>query len=435
MTLPMTRYLGIREKTALIFFIVFVLIMLPVNMIIYKNVKQILIDSDTRELSLETERLFSQVRVDPPGLPLPPLGYTMYARIISNVRTDSLFASPNFPTALPTDSGETIVYDDTLKIITRSRPLPYSQAEVFFSLGRSQVALMNQLRQLQFYLIGAGGLSILIAGALVFFASGYTLRPIRKIISVAQHVNASKSIERVPVPSTPDEIQQLALTVNEMLARIENSIQSQTNFFASAAHELRTPLTVMKAELTAVTDTHRWHAMLKEVERLERIVNDFLMVSQLQAETIAIRKRPTDVQEWVVGAVKKVKYLCEETHAKIQIRLPENGAPIAVNFDEEKMEVVLVNLLENALKYASPNPTVVIELTLTQHLSLSVSNPIDRAISDPSGLIQEFVKLDAMSSGLGLGLWIVNKIVSLHEGNLRLDAHNGFFVASISVPL
>lgn len=429
----MSKFFGIPGKTALIFIVVFILIILPVNFIIYKNVKRILIEADTQELKAEGERLFNQVRIDPQILPLPSLGYSMFLRMTNGIESDSVFASPGFPTDLLSPQFTPVEELDTLKIITLTRTLPYSNAELIFSLARSNERLTSQLLELRYYLFAANIISIFVAGVLVFFVTWYTLSPIRKIIAVAQNINASKSIERVPVPKSMDENRQLAITINEMLSRIESSIQHQTNFFASAAHELRTPLTVMKAELTLVSGEHRWHDMLKEVERLERTVNDFLMISQLKSESLTIRKKEMDVQELLFSALKKVKYFQGERKAqlKIELKAEELGS---IDADEDKLEIVLVNLLVNAIKYSPEHSSIKINLSRASMVVIEIQNPIHQPIEDAERFKKDFVKAEAMSSGLGMGLWIADEIIKLHQATLQLKSEGLSFTAIIFLP-
>ncbi|MGC4021088.1 MAG: ATP-binding protein [Cyclobacteriaceae bacterium] len=420
----------IQSKTALIFIGVFVLIILPVNYLIYSNVKRILVEADTKELKTEAEKLFNGVKIDPQVVPIPPVGYSVYLRVGNEIQTDSIFASPNFPIEA-NEFRQSVFEFDTMKIVTLIKRVEFENTEIYFSLGRSNQRLETQIDELRLYLFSANLISILIAGLLVYLVSGYTLRPILKIISVAGNINASKSIERVPVPKTADENRQLAITINSMLSRIENSIQSQTNFFASAAHELRTPLTVMKTELTMVQEEKRWHEMLKEVERLERTVSDFLMISQLKSESLQIRKKRIELTELLYGALKKVKYLNEEKKSMIRIELEEREN-IFIEADEDKLENVIINLLENAIKYSPDGSTIEVKFRSVPHIQIEIKNPIAQPIDNPERFKQEFVKAEAMSSGLGMGLWIANQIISLHGGKLKLQTNDLFFSAIVT---
>ncbi|MBS1681979.1 MAG: HAMP domain-containing histidine kinase [Bacteroidetes bacterium] len=423
------HFIKTQSKTALIFVGVFVMIILPVNYLIYSNVKNILVEADTKELKSEGERILSRVKTDPPIVPLPPVGYLVYLQAGNEIQKDSIFASPGFPVEVK-DFHQPVIEYDTLKFVGLSRPLEYGNGELTLYIGRSNQHQFVQIKELRLYLFVANLGSILIAGLLVYLVSGYTLRPILKIIEAAQNINAAKSIERVPVPSTEDENRQLAVTINDMLTRIENSIQIQTNFFASAAHELRTPLTVMKAELTLVQKESRWHEMLKEVERLERTVNDFLMISQLKSESLLLRKKSVELSELLYVALKKIKYLSEEKNTTVRIEL-EQAENIFVEADEDKLENVIINLLENAIKYSPEGTVVDVLLKMNPRASIEIKNSITQPIDNPDQFKREFSKAEVASPGLGMGLWIANKIVLLHNGQLHLKSNALWFSAII----
>ncbi|MEY4929763.1 MAG: hypothetical protein RI909_487, partial [Bacteroidota bacterium] len=319
------NFTGLQGKISLIFIGVFVVIILPVNSLIYSNVKDLLVKADTRELISEGERLFSQVRIDPPVLPLPSIGYSIFLRAGNELQTDSLFASPDFPMDQRDLLFQSVIELDTFKIATLSRPVEYGNAQLYFSVARSNQQLTSHLVDLKRYLFVANVASILVAGLLVYVVTGFSLRPIKKIIDTAQRINASNSIQRVPVPTSQDENKQLALAINEMLARIETSINNQTNFFASAAHELKTPLTVMHTELSVALQNAQGEEVrtliqnqLNEVDRLSRVIQDFLLISQLNTETMVLRKCSGLLDEVIYSAIKRMRHLMQEKN--IQVR-------------------------------------------------------------------------------------------------------------------
>lgn len=429
---------GIQGKTALIFIGVFVIIILPVNSLIYSNVRQILIQADTKELVNEGDKLFGQIRLDPQLVPLPPLGYSIFLQAGNEFQTDSLFASPDFPTDVPGLLVQSPMEIDTFKVITLTRGLEYGNAKLFFSIARSNQRLAVQLGELRMYLIAANLISILIAGLLVYLVSGYTLQPIKQIIKVTQRINASKSIERVPVPTTNDENRQLAQTINGMLERIENSIKNQTNFFASAAHELKTPLTVMQTELSVmlngITDEQTIRVLqnqLEEVQRLDRVIQDFLLISQLKSETLALRMKEDRLDEALYSAIKRCKYLAKDKQIQLKVVMPNETHSCLCSFDFDKMETVFTNLIENAIKYSVDQSMVSIQLMKKEKIHAVISNPIQGIVDDIESLKSEFKKSNELSAGLGMGLWICDQLMNLQNGNLVLRQQDNRFEAEV----
>lgn len=437
------NFTGLQGRISLIFIGVFVIIILPVNSLIYSNVKNLLVAADTRELTAEGERLFSQVRIDPPVLPLPSLGYSVFLRAVNQLQTDSLFASPDFPVQQTAILFQPVVELDTIKIVTLTRPIEYGNALLKFSVARSNQPLSSRLNDLKKYLFTANVASILVAGLVVYFVSGFSLRPIKRIINTTQRINASNSIERVPVPHSNGENKQLALAINEMLERIEMSINNQTNFFASAAHELKTPLTVMHTELSVALQNARTDEVkiliqnqLNEVSRLSRVIQDFLLISQLKTETITLRKSYGLLDEVVYTSIKRLRHIIHERGIQVRVTINELAQPYQASFDHDKIETVLSNLVENAIKYSEAGTVVHISLDKNEmEYFITIENTTNLPLQNLEGLKKEFRKSTELSSGLGLGLWICDQLMKLHGGRLTLDQHNSMFRVSLYLSL
>lgn len=435
MILNWNPFKSIRAKTAFIFFGVFVVIVLPVNFLVYSKVETILIQADTRELQAEGEKLFDKVRLDPALIPLPPQNYLMFIRIKEELGIDTVFASPGFPEVWSEDA---VLVLDSIKIITKARPVPYSNASLLLSIARSTHDLNSQLETLRLYLFIANSISILLAGILVYIVSGFTLRPVRNIVEVASRIQATRSMERVAEPKSDDEYRELARTINGMLTRIESSIKTQTNFFASAAHELKTPLTVMQTELSVALNQNPEPStrtilenQLHEVQRLDRVIQDFLLISQLKSESLVIRKAVNRLDEALYSALKRCKYQIKTKNAQVKITLATEDC--TSNFDYDKTELVLFNLLENAIKYSQQEATIQVTINRTDRLAVQFVNPVTETITDVEILKSEFKKVNDLSSGLGMGLWICQEIMRLQDGELNLHQTNGDFIAEVVI--
>lgn len=435
MILNWNPFKSIRAKTAFIFFGVFVVIVLPVNFLVYSKVETILIQADTRELQAEGEKLFDKVRLDPALIPLPPQNYLMFIRIKEELGIDTVFASPGFPEVWSEDA---VLVLDSIKIVTKARPVPYSNASLLLSIARSTHDLDSQLETLRLYLFIANSISILLAGILVYIVSGFTLRPVRNIVEVASRIQATRSMERVAEPKSDDEYRELARTINGMLTRIESSIKTQTNFFASAAHELKTPLTVMQTELSVALNQNPEPStrtilenQLHEVQRLDRVIQDFLLISQLKSESLVIRKAVNRLDEALYSALKRCKYQIKTKNAQVKITLATEDC--TSNFDYDKTELVLFNLLENAIKYSQQEATIQATISRTDRLVVQFVNPVTETITDVEILKSEFKKVSEWSSGLGMGLWICQEIMRLQGGELNLHETNGDFIAEVVI--
>jgi two-component system, OmpR family, heavy metal sensor histidine kinase CusS len=437
----LARYISIASKTAFLFIAVFAVIILPVNYIIYQRVSKLLTEADSKELKSEGEKLLSEVKLNPTTIPLPPDGYLLNVRLGSELSSDVLFLSPTFPAVSEELLYATELEVDTFRIVTVNRPLEYSEALLSLSVARSNQRLQSSLAQLRIYLFLANAVSILLAVLLVYMVTRYTLRPIQKIIQAAQTINADKSIERVPVSTSSDETQLLSQTINAMLARIEHSLQQQTNFFASAAHELKTPLAVMQTELSVSlmktedeSVKELLQSQLNEVLRLDRVIQDFLLISQLKSETLQLKTTEVKLDELIYSSLKRVRYLIKDRDIQINITIAESDQPHLCLVDEDKFETVITNLIENAVKYSPVKSTINIRVYSEEgHTRLEVSNPFSQPIENIQILKEGFKKSNQLSSGLGMGLWICDQIVALHRGSLTLMHLDNTFVSKISI--
>ncbi|UXE68111.1 MAG: HAMP domain-containing protein [Chryseotalea sp. WA131a] len=437
----MTRYISIASKTAFLFIAVFAIIILPVNYIIYQRVSKLLTEADSKELLAEGEKLISEVKLNPTTIPLPPSGYLLNIRLGSDLSSDVLFLSPAFPTATEELLYANEIEIDTFRIVTVNRPLEYSEAVLSLSVARSNQRLQASLAQLKVYLFLANAVSILLAVLLVYIVTRYTLRPIQKIIQAAQTINADKSIERVPVSTSSDETQLLSQTINAMLARIEHSLHQQTNFFASAAHELKTPLAVMQTELSVSllktedeSVKQLLQSQLNEVLRLDRVIQDFLLISQLKSETLQLKTTEVKLDELIYSSLKRVRYLIKDRGIQIKITIAESDQLHLCLVDEDKFETVITNLIENAVKYSPAKSTVTIRLySESGRIRLEVSNPFCQSIDNIESLKDGFKKSNQLSTGLGMGLWICDQIITLHRGLLTLTHSDNTFIARVSI--
>jgi len=431
-------YKSIRTKAAVLFLVVFVTILVPANWLIFKKVKLTLEEADTRELSAEAEKLVDNLQLDPLSIPLPPNRYLLKVQAIKNQQIDELFSSPGFPVVAPHNYLEDWFVWDSLKIVNIKKGDEYSSSELVVSLARSVTQLRAQKGDVLSYLIVANCLSILSAAVLVFIAAGQLINPIKRIISTASKITASKTIDRVSVPSTMDESKQLAETLNEMFLRMELSIKNQVNFFASAAHELKTPLAVMNTELSVALKkvdlpTQKiLQSQLHEVQRLDRLIQDFLLISQLKSETLALRKEPERLEEVLYASLKKTKYLAEERNIQIQIKVEDNIPTLFSHIDFEKIQTVISNLLQNAFKYSLIESIVKVSISYQENRStLVITNPVSTPIENLHLLKNEFHKSNELAGGLGMGLWIADQIITLHGGQLELSYLQNEFSAIV----
>jgi len=427
-------YSGISGKIALIFLLAFLLVILPLNTFIYHKLKVTLEEADNRLLHSEAEKLLSQVSLDPPIIPLPPSGYSIKVQTTDGQFFQPVFQSPAFPEIGDEYFIIEVLNLDTLKIFTLRKPLEFGGGEILLSLSGSNVGLQNQLADFRMYFFYITGLVVLVVIIVVFAVSGIMLRPIKKIIESSGKIASASEFEPLPIPRPNDESRELAIALNGMLQRIQSAHDDQQKFFDSATHELKTPLSIMKAELTSSIESKSREDLnkvlgniLEEVNRLERTISDFLLMSQLKSNMITLRKEKLNLAELVYDGVRDLKGFSVSREIGFSVHL-SNHTNFIIEADTDKIRTVLSNLLENAIHYSPEKETVQIEIKeQEQNVSLTIENKSQAPIQNVSMLGKERYTHSTSARGMGLGLWICGRIIELHEGKLSMEVKGNTF--------
>mgnify|MGYP001025910060 CR=1 FL=1 len=263
-------------------------------------------------------------------------------------------------------------------------------------------------------------------------------RPLRSLNLAASAVARGELDQQVPVRSR-DEVGQLSRTFNDMTARLRAARQMQTDFVANVSHELRTPLTAVKGTVEtlrdgAVDDPEVRDRFLETVEaetdRLIRLVNDLMVLSRADSEALNLRREAVDLAGLARGTVAKLSHRAEEKSLAMEVYAPVDLPLVLI--DADRVEQVLVNLLDNAIKYSQPEHTVRVRLVPDEEDLVRVQVQ-DEGIGIPAGELarigERFYRTDRARSrvegGSGLGLAIARALVEAHGGRLWLESEEG----------
>lgn len=278
-------------------------------------------------------------------------------------------------------------------------------------------------------------LVLLVTTWLGYLLAARALQPLTQIIGQAKDIGVQELSRRLPIPETEDEVRDLALTLNQMLERIERAFQSQEKFVADASHQLLTPLTVMKGALEASQrqgDMGREGILscLQEVDRLTSLVRNLLSLARMDAGLGALRFEAVYLDEIIVEAISKIESVARLKEIRIKFDMKDlttnqNERP-AVNGEEGLLVTLVFNLLENAVKYSPSGSMIRIEHSWdhnSQVIRCEDSGP--GVPSDLRDLIFERFQRghgDALRTpGFGLGLAICKKIAEVHGGKLWIE--------------
>jgi heavy metal sensor kinase len=282
------------------------------------------------------------------------------------------------------------------------------------------------------------GLVVLISGAVIggFLLVHRALDPVDRIIRSAERISFHNLSERLPVARTRDELERLSTALNNMIRRLEESFQYNQRFLADASHELRTPLTIIQAELEAVvarTDTapevrELAGSALEEVERLRKIVEGLFALSRLDAGEGLEQSAPFDLSELAASTADQMCLLAVDKNISIHCHSPQN---VIVHGDRTRLKQVIVNLLDNAIKYTPVGGTI--GVTVSARNGQAVLEVADNGIGISREalphLFERFYRVDKARSrelgGAGLGLSIVRSICAAHDGKVEVESKEG----------
>jgi len=268
-------------------------------------------------------------------------------------------------------------------------------------------------------------------------------RRLEAVARTARTVIAGDLSGRVEVRGSGDDFDTLAETLNEMLARIEQLVQSISRVSDSIAHELRTPLTRLHADLEELTEasrrspqTHRLARQAKaEAERLQSIFDSLLRIARIEAGRHVAEFKTVDLSTLLADVAE---FHRPEAEGKHQALVEKVEPGLIVEGDANLIFQAVSNLLDNAVKYAPAHG----KITLTARregegvaLSVCDTGPAVAAEHHPK-LTERFFRAPdaAQAPGAGLGLALVAAVVSMHEGKLEFENLVGGFCATISLP-
>jgi signal transduction histidine kinase len=298
-------------------------------------------------------------------------------------------------------------------------PVPSGGAIV---VARSLNDRDDALRRISRELLIAGPLAVLLASLAGYGLAAAALRPVEAMRRRAAVVSASAP-GALPVPPARDEISRLAVTLNEMLSRLQASLEHERRFVADASHELRTPVALLRTELELALRRPRSADDLKlairsalvETERLSQLADDLLLLARTEDGSLPLRAQRTDLAEVFDTVVRRFATRARESDRAL---CAEPTVEVVVA-DPNRLEQALDNLVENALSYGAGDVLI---------FANGNGDSIDVHVADRGpGFAEAFLEraFDRFSrddevrgeGGAGLGLSIVQVIATAHGGH------------------
>lgn len=277
-------------------------------------------------------------------------------------------------------------------------------------------------------------ISLILSYLTGLYFSGDALKPVKRVVEEVNKITEDNLSYRLKLDKEKypiDEIDELIITFNALLSRIQKAFVAQKRFVQNASHELKTPLTAIMAEvelaLARVRPVEEYQrslaVVLQESERLTRTTQGLLTLARLEEGTLKSEMNSV-----------RVRHLLDETLSAFRLHHPDREviykneiADVYIMGSELLLQTALLNILDNAYKYSTKQIHISVELE-DNHVSINV---LDEGIGIPAGEVQRiksplFRAANVMSiPGAGLGLSLVDRIVTVHQGKLEIKSEEG----------
>jgi signal transduction histidine kinase len=339
----------------------------------------------------------------------------------------ALLPITEFDSNLRRGMSDDAVANDAMRVSGQKVNAPSGEYTVL--VGGGSEAVEATARTVALLLACGAPIIVAVAAGASYWLVRRSLQSVDTIRNRVAEISTSDLAERVPVPASRDEIAALAVTMNEMLARIEAGHRAQQRFLGDASHELRSPLATIISGLE-VAEAHpelldadlATNILLPEAQRMNTLIEDLLLLARADEQSLVLHKEEVALDELAEVEAARVR---RETGCTIHTDI----CPARLTGDSAAMSRMIRNLVDNAVRHA--NSLIAIEVSSrngTARLSISDDGP-GIAPAERTRVFERFVRLDSDRSrsggGAGLGLAIVAEVVAAHGGTVTIDDRPG----------
>lgn len=316
-------------------------------------------------------------------------------------------------------------------VFTVRRGKHFYKIQLAKSMGNLQEEISELGLTLLFGFIASAAALILIG----YYVAGRILAPVSTINRLAREINDKTLDRRIPLGDKRDELFDLSASLNTMFDRLQHSFARQKEFVASASHELKTPITMLRLFFDENIREERLPDFFREklraqeaiLTRMDRLVKMLLDLSVLELKN-SYEPEEYDLATQIDSVLQEFKEIFEAREIRITSDLPLR---LPIYADREKMRRVLINILDNAIKYNRPEGKIMLKAGVEDRMTtLEVHNT---GIGIPAGernkVFNQFYRVEKSRStahgGSGLGLSIVKRIIELHGGTITMESEFG----------
>lgn len=322
-----------------------------------------------------------------------------------------------------------------LRVVT----MPVTDAGRVSNLIRVGMSLENTYKtRRRFLLIMASvlPLGLLLAGGGGWLLARRALKSVDRMTRTAQRISGEHLDERLQETGSGDELDRLAKTLNDMLGRLDDAFHQMRQFSADASHELQTPLTILKGEMEVALRSQRspeeYQRVLKsgleEIERINHLVDGLLLLARADAGVLRMDLRPVALKPLLREICEQMNVVANDRSISLHASLPQ---PVAVPGDREHLRRLVLNLVDNSIKYTPAGGKVTLSLRSDNDWAfLKISDTgIGLSRDEQQRIFSRFHRATETRArderGVGLGLSIARSIAEAHGGRIHVESTPG----------
>lgn len=448
----------LRARLTLWYAVIMAVALLFYGVAVYSVLVISLVNQVDETLARTAEDIRQTFRRDVQGVSFSPLALDLTASIYAQVwdaegdlvaRNVPLLEEPFDPIRL---EGTTSRYSTVRlgQVPLRVLTYPLVTTPEGELLGHLQLAASLQTveaaRQLVVTVLMVGGVLAVGFAALVGWSTAAAaLRPLDTVTETALQITRADDLSRrIPLRGPPrDEVGRLTAAFNETLERLEQVFETQRRFMADVSHELRTPLTVIRGNVdlirrTGTADAESLEAVVSEVDRMTRLVQDILALSQAESGKLPLAREIVELDTLLLEGFQQAKLLSQ---GRQEIRLGQEDQARVVG-DRDRLKQVILNLMANAVEHTPAGGVVTMGLACVDEWARLTVSDTGRGIpkDELPHIFERFYRVDRSrsrsSGGAGLGLSIAYWITRMHGGRIEVASEEGLGTTfSVWLPL
>jgi heavy metal sensor kinase len=292
---------------------------------------------------------------------------------------------------------------------------------------------LDRFATLLLVIVPAGMIASLLVGRWI---ARVALRPLVQVAETVRTIDVTALQRRLPIRWANDELDEVVTAFNETLARLEQAVGDMRQFSTALAHELRTPLAALRGEIElamreargAPATTRHLASQLEEIDKLNRLIDQILMLARAEAGEIALARTRVDLGALAAAVIDQVELVAQAKGVDLKY---QRANDVWVLGDEQWLTRLLLNLLDNAIKFTPPNGYVAVAVSRDDtEARLTVRDTGSGIPEDAiSHVFDRFFRADparpSSTEGVGLGLSLVKWVVDQHGGHIDVASALG----------